>query len=211
MSLQREVLTGIFFDRGAAEDAVARLRQLGYRDDEISVIMSDDTRSREFADATGSMALEGATSGAIIGGGLGAILAALTATGSVVAIAGTGGAATPLVAGPLAAALAGLGAGGAAGGILGALIGAGIRDDRAAEYAEGLQRGGIVLAVQSRGTDLDDESRSIFEPQAAGERVNIRDTWLDDTDATSEQNAFDDEIVSDTASAPTRSTPTRSH
>lgn len=68
----------------------------------------------------------------------------------VAAVVGTGGAAAPLVAGPLAAALAGLGAGGAAGGIVGALVGAGIPEARAKRYEQRLNNGGILLGVRPR-------------------------------------------------------------
>jgi uncharacterized membrane protein len=143
----------IYDDPAQAEAAVERLRSLGYQRDDIGVMMNDKTAEREFAQRTGSKAAEGAATGAAVGGLLGAIVAGLTATGSVVAVAGTGGAAAPLVAGPLAAALAGLGAGGAAGGILGALIGAGIPEHKAREYAERVDNGGILIGVRPRAED----------------------------------------------------------
>lgn len=155
--------TGIYDDRTSAEAAVNRLHALGYTKDDIGVMMSDKTAARDFAEKTGSKAAEGAATGAAVGGGLGAIVAGLMATGSVAAIVGTGGVATPLVAGPLAAALAGLGAGGAAGGILGALVGAGIPEHRAKEYQDRIDNGGILLGVRPRGEDRD-RVRSVFGP-----------------------------------------------
>jgi hypothetical protein len=161
MTTYDEFETGMYDDRVSAEDAVARLHELGYSKDDISVMMDDQTRAREFADQTGSKAGTGAATGALIGGGLGAIVASLTATGSLAAIVGTGGAATPLVAGPLAAALAGLGAGGVAGGVVGALVGAGIPEHRAKRYEQRLQNGGILLGVKPRAEHRD-ELRKIF-------------------------------------------------
>ncbi|HTU83682.1 MAG TPA: general stress protein [Candidatus Acidoferrales bacterium] len=140
--------TGVFHDRHDAEQAVKLLHELGYRDDEISVVMSDRTKAREFAEDTGSKAAEGATTGGVIGGAIGAIIAGFTATGAIVTIAGTGGLAAPIVLGPLAAILAGMGAGGLAGGIIGGLIGAGIPEDRAREIASDVERGGIAIAVR---------------------------------------------------------------
>ncbi len=153
--------SGLFRDRSSAEDAVNRLHEMGYQPDDISVMMSDRTQASEFAKSTGSKAAKGAATGATIGGGLGAIVAGLTATGSIAAIAGTAGAAAPLVAGPLAAALAGLGAGGLTGGIVGGLIGAGIPEHKAREYERGLNEGGIVVAVPPR-TDTRDRLREVF-------------------------------------------------
>ena len=121
-----DLITGLFHDRAEAEQAVNDLQNLGYSQNDISVMMNDAGEAGDFAEHTGTKAAEGAGVGAGIGGTLGAIIAALTATGSVAAVAATGGLAAPLVAGPLAAALAGAGAGGLTGGIIGGLVGAGI-------------------------------------------------------------------------------------
>lgn len=167
MNSNNDFETTMYYDRESAERAVQRLRDRGYTSDEISVLMDDKTRERDFAQATGTKSSEGAVTGAALGGGLGALIAGLTATGSIAAVAATGGLAAPLVAGPLAAALAGLGAGGVAGGLIGALVGAGIPEDRAKEYSEGLERGGIMLGVnpreqdRQRGTSLFDEAAPV--------------------------------------------------
>jgi len=161
MAVHDHFETGMYDDRASAENAVARLHEMGYTADDISVMMDDKTKARDFAEHTGSKATTGAATGAAIGGGLGAIVAGLTATGSVAAIVGTGGAATPFVAGPLAAALAGLGAGGAAGGILGAPIGAGIPEHRAKQYEERLGKGGILLGVKPK-PDNRERLRDVF-------------------------------------------------
>jgi hypothetical protein len=120
--------------------------------------MSDDTRKKYFSDDNvkdtdlGSKALEGAGLGGAIGGTTGAVLAAIAAIGTTIALPGLG----LLVAGPLAAALAGAGAGAMTGGLIGALIGAGIPEDRAKLYDEGVRNGGIVMGVNPR-TDEDAE------------------------------------------------------
>jgi len=151
--------SGIYYDYDAAEARVRRLHELGYTDKEISVMMRDKEKAAAFVERTGGHAAEGAVTGGVVGGSLGAILAGLMATGSVIAIAGTGGAATPLVVGPLAAALAGLGAGAATGGVIGALVGAGVPKEKAVVYDEGLGRGGIVLGVHTRPESRDDVRR----------------------------------------------------
>lgn len=153
---------GVYYDRNGAEDAVDRLHGMGYQPNDISVMSKDRDRAREFAEATGTKAPEGTVTGGVIGGALGAIIAGLTATGSIAAIAGTGGAAAPLVAGPLAAALAGLGGGGLVGGIIGALVGAGIPEDRAREYEEGLNKGGMLIGVHPRDEHRD-RVRGMFD------------------------------------------------
>jgi Uncharacterized protein conserved in bacteria len=149
------VMTGMFRDRDSAEQAYGSLRSRGYTNDDINVLMSDDTRSRYFSDADvndeglGSKALEGAGAGSAIGGTLGAIIGGIAAIGTNVLLPGLG----LVVAGPLAAALAGAGAGGLTGGLVGALIGSGIPEDRAQEYEEGIRNGGIVMGVNPRSDE----------------------------------------------------------
>lgn len=154
-----QLITGIFHDRTEAEQAVDDLKNLGYSQNDISVMMNNSGEAHDFAEGTGTKATEGAGVGAGIGGTLGAIIAALTATGSVAAIAATGGLAAPLVAGPLAAALAGAGAGGLTGGIIGGLIGAGIPEDRARQYETSLNSGGILLGVHAEDAQVPEVQR----------------------------------------------------
>jgi hypothetical protein len=161
------MVTGMFRERASAETAVSDLHTLGYTQSDISVMIEDGTIHKQFSDSTGGhKTTEGLGTGAAIGGALGAIIAGLTATGSIIAIAATGGAATPLVAGPLAAVLAGLGAGGIGGGLIGALIGAGIPEDRAKLYDEGLKSGGILVGVNADGSRVG-QVRAIFERNGA--------------------------------------------
>jgi hypothetical protein len=153
---------GIYTDREAAERAVAHLQSLGYTPAEISIAMHGSVHQKHFDDTGSSHVSEGTVAGLAIGGGLGALVAGLAAA----AVVGTGGAALPLVAGPLAAALGGFGAGGAAGGFLGALIGAGIPEHHAARYEEGLNEGGILLGVTPKPEHRKD-LRRFFNPDEA--------------------------------------------
>ncbi|MEJ7711717.1 MAG: hypothetical protein WKF84_18090 [Pyrinomonadaceae bacterium] len=146
------MVTGLFKDRESAECAYRALSGRGYGNDDVSVLMSDQTRDKYFSSNTasetelGSKALEGAGTGAAIGGTIGATLAAIAAIGTSLVLPGLG----LIVAGPLAAALAGAGAGGATGGLLGALVGSGIPEDRAEAYQSGIGSGGIVIGVAPR-------------------------------------------------------------
>src|SRR2546423_6210538 len=108
-----KLVTGVFKTRVAAEAAVDAIIKRGYTRDDISVLMSDATKSKEFAIETGTRAADGLGYGAAVGGAVGAVLAALAAGGTNVVLPGVG----LIVAGPLAAAPAGAGAGGAAGGV----------------------------------------------------------------------------------------------
>lgn len=153
---QNRMLTGMFNDRESAERAYSSVRSRGYTDDDVNVLMSDQTRDSWFSDGDdselGSKALEGAGTGGAIGGTLGAIIAGIAAIGTNVILPGLG----LVVWGPLAAALAGAGAGGLTGGLVGALIGSGIPEDRAKLYDEGIRNGGMVMGINPR-TDEDAE------------------------------------------------------
>ena len=163
MSVDDSFEMEMYRDPALAGSAVDRLHQMGYGREDIGVMMDDKTRERAFAAMTNSKGSEGIAAGATIGGVLGAIVAGVTATGSVAVIAGTGGLAAPFVAGPLVAALAGLGAGGAAGGIVGGLIGAGITEDRAKKYEQGLREGGVLVAVRPKGPQSRHDVRRVLE------------------------------------------------
>ena len=158
---------GLFNDRDSAERAYRSLSDRGYTTDDVSVLMSDETRNRHFGEGTpdtelGSKALEGAGAGSAIGGTIGAVLAAIAAIGTNVVLPGLG----LVIAGPLAAALAGAGAGGLTGGLIGALVGSGIPEDRAKEYEEGIKSGGMVMGVNPRN----DEDATYFEQEFRNNR-----------------------------------------
>lgn len=144
-----KLVTGLFKNRLAAEAAVDAIMKRGYTRDDISVMMSDATRSKEFALQTRTHAADGAGIGGAVGGAVGAVLAAIAAVGSTLILPGL----NLVIAGPIVAALAGAGAGGATGGVVGALIGAGIPEHRAKVYEAGLKGGGILLGVEARSDE----------------------------------------------------------
>jgi hypothetical protein len=154
-----KLVTGLFKTRVAAEAAVDALIKRGYTRDDISVLMSDATKNKEFAVETRTHAADGAGIGGAVGGAVGAVLAAIVAVGTSIVLPGVG----LVVAGPIVAALAGAGAGGATGGIIGALIGAGIPEHRAKVYDAGLRGGGILLGVEAKDDDDADKLERLLE------------------------------------------------
>src|SRR5688572_26051947 len=112
---------GVVVQSFATEDeavrAIERLQGAGFTNDQISVIAKDRGVARDVADSTGTEAEEGAVTGAIAGGALGAV-GALIVGASAVAIPGIGVA----IGAPIAAAIAGA----AGGGLVGGLVGMGI-------------------------------------------------------------------------------------
>lgn len=160
---EQRVVTGLFNDRDSAERAYQSVTSHGYDNNDVNLVMSDETRKKHFArvDAAqtelGTRAAEGAGVGGAIGGTLGAIAAAVAAVGTSLVIPGLG----LVIAGPLAAGIAGAGAGGAAGGLVGALIGWGIPEERVKRYESGIRSGGILLGVKARS----DEDAKYFQQE----------------------------------------------
>ena len=169
-----DMMTGLFRDRASAEEAYETLRTRGYGEQDINILMTDDTRKQWYPGdksdtalgaKAGTKAMAGAGVGGAIGTTVGALAAVLAATATL-AIPGIG----LLAAGPVAAALVGAGAGGVTGGVIGAMVGAGIPDDRAKVYDEELKRGGMVMGITPRSdedaTYLEDEWK-----QSRGEHI----------------------------------------
>lgn len=162
MATDTPVVTGLFSDRDSAERAFNSATSRGYTNDDLNVVMSDETRKRHFGEGSGvetelgNKAAEGAGVGGAIGGGLGAIAAAIAAVGTSIAVPGLG----LVIAGPLAAALAGAGAGAAAGGLLGALVGWNMPEERVKAYEAGIKDGGILMGVRPRS---DEDARYFAE------------------------------------------------
>ncbi len=136
----------------------------GYKSDDISVMMSDDTRKRHFGDVKpgtefnrGTKAAEGRARAAAIGGGIGAAVGGTRrrCDGDRDSRSWPGGGRTDC------GALAGAGAGGATGGIVGALVGAGIPEERAREYERGISDGGIVIGTRRATMHTPPSSRGL--------------------------------------------------
>ena len=154
------MMTAIFRNSKDAENAYQEVLNRGYKRDDVSVLMSEDTRARHSVTKTelGSKAAEGTGVGAAVGGTVGAIIGAIAAIGTSILLPGLG----LIVAGPLAAALVGGGAGSLTGGLMGALIGSGIPKETIQHYETGLREGGIVLG---------------FHPRIAAEVSEVENIW----------------------------------
>lgn len=156
-----KALVALFTEGSAAESAYAVLKELGYAEDEINVLLSDESRMRYFPDPgfrgeiLGSTIAGGPGMGAAIGAGTGAVLGGMLAAAAAIAFPGIG----LIVLGPLAAIAAGSGLGGLSGGLLGSLLGVGIPEDQATSYEEKLRQGNILIGVSPHS---DDDHRTII-------------------------------------------------
>ena len=157
--MSKQFVTGFFKTRAAAEAAVDAIIKRGYTRDDISVLMSDSTKSKEFAVQAKSHAADGLGIGGAIGGTVGAVLAAIVAVGTSIVVPGIG----LVVAGPIAAALAGVGAGATTGGLIGLLVGTGIPEHRAKVYDTGVRGGGILLGVEANSGEEVEKLETLLE------------------------------------------------
>jgi hypothetical protein len=155
------LVSGIFKTREAAERAIDDLTRAGFSRDDISLLMTDTTRGREFGLDMATKAPEGVATGATVGGVLGGIAAGLVALGTI-AIPGLG----LLAAGPVVAVLAGIGAGATAGGLTGALIGMGIPEHEARFYNEEIKKGAMLVGVYAHN-DRKDIAHKILDASGA--------------------------------------------
>ncbi len=143
--------TGLFDTRESAEKAYADAIEKGYKPEEITVLMSDESRKKYYDSELvqmqdGNKAMEGMAVGGAAGAVIGGTLAAIAAMGTSLVLPGLG----LIVAGPLAAGIAGAGAGSVTGGLIGSLVGWGIPEERAKFYEKGIKSGGIVLGVEDK-------------------------------------------------------------
>ena len=157
-------LSRLYDDGVHARVVVDELKAAGLPADDIGIIGSsrgraraDAATGRDTGDDRGHTINRSAGIGAALGGAAG-LLAGLGAF----VLPGIGGV---VAAGWLASALAGAVAGGAAGGVVGALIEAGVSEDDAAGYAEGVRRGGTLVTVKVMARD-----REFFEEILTGAR-----------------------------------------
>ncbi|HZL30421.1 MAG TPA: general stress protein [Pseudolabrys sp.] len=172
-------VTGLYDSYAAAKPAVDALEAAGISSSDISVIANNADGS--YVDKNRSNAGPDAGAGAGIGaivGGAGGLLAGL----GMLAIPGVGPvvAAGWLVATAVGAA-GGAAVGAAAGGIIGSMTEAGVDERQAHFYAEGVRRGGTLVAARVDGDEVP-KAREIlgrYQPvdPVAREAAYRRDGW----------------------------------
>lgn len=153
-----QTVASLFDNYEDAERAVGELRRLGVADDDVSLVASNENgvhshRVREGKpDTAGEEAVEDAGKGAELGalaGGLGGVVLGV----GMITIPGLGPAVAfgwlvSALVGAAGGALGGAVIGGAAGGLAGALTHAGVHEEDAHIYTEGVRRGGTLVSAR---------------------------------------------------------------
>ena len=172
-----QTLTGLFDRYDDARRAVQDLEAAGVPHRDISLVANNSrgdhaVNGEHTADAAADDAGKGAGLGATLGG-VGGLLAGL----GLLAIPGLG----PVVAaGWLASAavgaISGAVVGGAAGGLVGALTHAGVPEQDAHVYAEGVRRGGTLVTAKVQD-DLVPTARAVLSDQSTVDLAGRRDLY----------------------------------
>lgn len=142
---------------------VDQLKSANFSANDISVLLPDQSGSKDFAHEQHTKAPEGATTGGVTGGVVGGALGWLVGIGAL-AIPGVG----PFIAaGPIMAALGGAAVGGAVGGIAGALVGLGIPEYEAKRYEGKIRSGNVLISVHTEDSDEIKRAKEIFKRSGA--------------------------------------------
>lgn len=142
------ISTGVFANRAEAERAIREFEAAGVRESQISMIMTEDSRTRHFGLKKTSKTDEGVAAGASVGGLLGVIAGVVLSAGTLV-IPGL----NLIVTGTVVSGLAGLGAGAVSGGLVGGLIGSGVPEHEAKIYEKEIKGGSVLIAVETESAE----------------------------------------------------------
>lgn len=170
-----KTIFGLFEHYKAAERAISALREHGFTDSQISVLAREPVlRERLNAEkdqknrVIGAGTIAGTALGSIGGLSIGLLALALPGIGATIG------------AGVLAAAgwtAAGAAAGAVAGGLYSMLLGWNLSEDEANFYAEGVKRGGVLIAVQPENTRNEAEARRILQEMGVVDMQTRLEEW----------------------------------
>ena len=157
---------GVFTTHVTAEKGIQELRNSGINESDLSYLYKDnegDLKDGQTGDKVASASTVGATTGIVVGGIAGLIIANGILPGLGTLVVGGSLAQALGVAG--ATALAGAGTGAIAGGVVGALTHLGVKSDHARLYEEQVQNGGVLVIAKSDNSGV----KEIFTRNGAHE------------------------------------------
>jgi hypothetical protein len=165
------LVTALFKDGSGVERAYQAALARGYSEDEINLVLSEETRRRHFnvdqvpselaekaAEATEKKSSAAKELGGPTGGTAATLAPALAAAGTAALVPGL------ILAGPVAIALIAAAAVGITGGLVGALTNWGIPKGRVEQYEQSVRDGNILIGVQARS---EEDARQLQQDWAA--------------------------------------------
>ncbi len=163
-----KTVVGLFDDFATAKSAALEVERLGITHNDVSVLANNETEAHGANVAAEGHGMGHAiTKDAGVGAEIGGVLGLIAGLG-LFAIPGLGWVAG---AGWLAGMFTGAGVGAVIGGLIGVLVGAGVPNEHAAYYNEGVRRGGTIVAVRADDTN----ANSIAQTLSSFGAVNIEE------------------------------------
>ena len=166
-----DLSSAMFDTHDAADRAIRDLKAAGASNDNISVVAREDGETTT-TDGSGEEAAKDILGKGALGGGIGALLgvAALAIPG-VGPLVGAGAIAAAATGG---AALTGTAIGAAAGAIAGALEDHGVSADDARYYEGELDKGGVMVSVETRNANMTKAQADEILARAGGHSSTLR-------------------------------------
>ena len=177
MSCMTNLVFGLFLNRDKADLAISEATSLGYKSDEISIIIKEGLiqsippKEQNLAEGAAS----GAATGGIIGGlaglliGLGAItipgIGVLLIGGPISAVLGLTGTTATTVTGAVTGALTG--------GLVGSLVNLGVPAEEATIIEEKIKEGAIMVATAAKDEAEEGKLFAMFEKNGADQVSSI--------------------------------------
>ena len=183
-----KTVVGLFDDHGHANQAVEGLQKYGIDSKRISVVTRENNGMKHGNPTAGTGAVAGAATGGLVGliAGLSALV--IPGIGPVIAT----GAVASALATTVGITAVGAGVGAVTGGLLGALINSGYSHADAEFYAEGVKRGGVLIAVET-DSQYEDQIRNILRDTGAVDMNSRRQTWQNEGWTRFEEREVSDE------------------
>lgn len=154
-----KIIYGLFDTVDDLDNAFTALTKADIPEDDISLLMSEDTHGTDFEPLFKDRTADGATAGGILGTALGGVLGGLACLG--LGATGVG----VMVVGPALAF-------GAAGGVIGGLMAHGVPEEEAALLHQQIHSGKVMMAVHTRRPNEVRIAQRVFEAHG-GEEVTI--------------------------------------
>ena len=163
MSDKNTAVFGMFREKGTLGGGLQALKSAGFRSTDVSLLMPENSGTKDLVHKRESKAPEGVTTGAASGAILGGALGWLAGLG-VLAVPGVG---PFVIAGPIMGMLAGAGAAGTLGGLVGALVGMGIPEYEAKRYEGRVKSGGTLISVHCDNSEWVRRAKTILNETGA--------------------------------------------
>lgn len=154
-------VTGIYDTKLSSDAAMEKLKEQGFKSEDVSVLIPDKTNLDELntlktkTNRAGEGTATGLTTGAVLGGAFGWLIG--------IGAFSVNGVGPFFAAEPIISAIAGAGIGGIVGGISGAIIGLGIPAYEAKKFAHVIKGGGIRLSVHCKNSDWINRAKKLLE------------------------------------------------